>query len=99
MEYISGWYLLLGYFFSNGMPHFVFGVAGKRFRSPLGANSSPKVNVVWGLINFIAGSAILVWRISLESPNMVDAINFIACYWMIVAMFGFAMNMFRGNDL
>ena len=91
--------MLLGYFFSNGMPHFAFGVAGKKFRSPLGANSSPTVNVIWGLTNFVAGSAIFYWRVSIQAPTMVDILNFIAAYWVIVAMFGFAMNMFRGDDL
>ena len=99
MDYLSIWYLLLGFFFSNGMPHFLFGVAGKRFRSPLGANSSAQVNVVWGLINFIAGSAILWRRVSMESPNMVDAMNFLAAYWLVVAMFGFFMDHFRGEDV
>ena len=46
MDYLSIWYLLLGFFFSNGMPHFLFGVAGKRFVSPLGMNSSARVNTI-----------------------------------------------------
>ncbi|HEY50068.1 MAG TPA: hypothetical protein G4O13_08500 [Dehalococcoidia bacterium] len=56
------WYAYLAYFFagvflSNGVPHFVHGVAGKRFQSPFASplgvgESSPLVNVIWGLVNF-----------------------------------------------
>lgn len=99
MDYLSPWYILLGFFFSNGMPHFLFGVAGKNFRSPLGANSSPTINVVWGLINFIAGSGVTWWQFSQGSPTMVDALNFLAAYWLVVAMFGLFMDHFRGDNV
>ncbi|MDA4124486.1 MAG: hypothetical protein OK438_03440 [Thaumarchaeota archaeon] len=29
-------YLVTGFLFGNGVPHFVFGAAGKVFRSPFG---------------------------------------------------------------
>ena len=57
------WYVYLAYFFAgaflaNGVPHFVHGISGKRFQSPFASppgigESSPLVNVIWGLTNFI----------------------------------------------
>jgi hypothetical protein len=88
---ISIWHSVIGFFFSNGMPHFIAGVAGKRFRSPLGANSSARVNLLWGLINFVLGTALVLWR----SP---DWLGFLVAYWLMVAMFGFGFSHFKGED-
>ena len=59
------WYAYLAYFFAgaflaNGVPHFVNGIAGNRFQSPFASppgvgESSPLVNVIWGLVNFSIG--------------------------------------------
>jgi hypothetical protein len=49
-----------GAFLTNVVPHFVQGISGNRFPTPF-ANppgkglSSPTVNVVWALVNLIAG--------------------------------------------
>lgn len=45
-------------FLTNGMPHFVNGVSGRPFRTPLvrlqGTKlSSPVTNVIWGWFNFL----------------------------------------------
>lgn len=45
---------------ANGVPHFVHGISGKRFQSPFDSppgvgESSPLVNSIWGMANFIAG--------------------------------------------
>ena len=63
------WYEYLAYFFAgallaNGVPHFVEGIAGRRFQSPFASppgvgESSPVVNVVWGLANLAAGYALI----------------------------------------
>ena len=63
------WYVYLAYFFAgvflaNGVPHFVSGIAGKRFQSPFASppgvgESSPVVNVIWGLVNFSIGYALI----------------------------------------
>ena len=63
------WYAYLAYFFAgaflaNGVPHFVSGITGKRFQSPFASppgvgESSPVVNVIWGLVNFFAGYALI----------------------------------------
>ena len=63
------WYVYLAYFFAgiflaNGVPHFVHGIAGKKFQSPFASppgrgESSPLVNVIWGLANFIIGYVLI----------------------------------------
>lgn len=64
-----GWYIYLahlcaGLFLTNGVPHFVNGISGNRFQSPFASppgigESSPLVNVLWGMANFAIGSALL----------------------------------------
>ena len=63
------WYAYLAYFFAggflaNGVPHFIHGVSGKRFRTPFSrpmttGESSPVLNVIWGVVNFLIGSALV----------------------------------------
>ncbi|MFC1864305.1 hypothetical protein ACFLYG_00545 [Chloroflexota bacterium] len=63
------WYAYLAYFFSgvflaNGVPHFVHGIAGKKFQSPFASppgigESPPLVNVIWGLVNFFIGYVLI----------------------------------------
>ena len=90
---LSIWHIVVGFFFSNGMPHFIAGAAGKRFRSPLGANSSARVNLIWGLINFVLGTLLVLWK----SPTP-EWQSFLVAYWVVVAMFAFGMNHFKGED-
>ena len=62
------WYAYLacffgGIFLANGVPHFVNGISGRKFQSPFASppavgESSPMVNVLWGLVNFISGYAL-----------------------------------------
>ncbi len=63
------WYAYVAYFFAgmllvNGVPHFVRGVSGRRFQSPFASppgvgESSAIVNAVWGLVNLVAGWALV----------------------------------------
>jgi len=63
------WYAYLAYFFAgvflaNGVPHFVNGISGRRFQSPFASppavgESSPLVNVLWGLVNLIIGYVLI----------------------------------------
>ena len=63
------WYAYLAYFFAgvflaNGIPHFVQGITGNKFQSPFASppgvgESSPWVNVIWGLVNFFIGYALI----------------------------------------
>ena len=59
------WYALLAYFFAgvflaNGIPHFIHGISGKKFPTPFAkpiitGESSPVLNVIWGVVNFLIG--------------------------------------------
>ncbi len=63
------WYVFLarigaGVFLANGVPHFVHGISGERFQSPFASppgvgESSPLVNVIWGIFNFVIGYLLL----------------------------------------
>ena len=62
------WYTYIAYFFAgvfltNGIPHFVQGISGKKFSSPFAESpageSSAVVNVIWGMVNFAAGYALM----------------------------------------
>ena len=52
--------LFTGMFIANAIPHFIYGVSGDKFPIPFSKPpgrglSSPIVNVLWALLNFIAG--------------------------------------------
>jgi len=56
VDYLA--YIAAGAFLANGIPHFVSGISGKYFPSPFAkppgaGESSPVVNVLWGLTNLI----------------------------------------------
>jgi len=53
-----GWLFCAGLFAANGIPHFVFGIAGREFHTPFFYRlfrkvPTPLFNVIWGLLNFI----------------------------------------------
>ena len=76
------WYVYLahfvaGLFLANGVPHFVNGISGNRFQSPFASppgkgESSPLVNVLWGIANFVIvyilllGVGDFVWGFNLD---------------------------------
>lgn len=52
--------LFAGAFITNFVPHFVHGVSGRSFTTPFAkprgvGPSSPTLNVVWGIVNLLAG--------------------------------------------
>lgn len=63
------WYVYLacfvgGIFLANCVPHLVHGISGRRFQSPFASppgvgESSPLVNVAWGLVNLIIGYVLI----------------------------------------
>ena len=66
-----------GLFLSNTIPHFVSGIMGNSFPTPF-ANppgvglSSPVVNVLWGLFNFIIGY--ILFRVSRVNSRNIWAL-------------------------
>lgn len=66
-----------GLLLANAVPHFVHGISGNRFPTPFAKPrgkglSSPTFNVIWGLINLVAGYFLLRWRVS--SDNILSII-------------------------
>ena len=94
------WYLYVASFFSgiflaNAVPHFVQGVSGNKFPSPFAKPpgkglSSPTVNVLWGLFNFLIGylllgvgqvnfddvPSLLVFFVGVIAISIISSINF-----------------------
>ena len=63
------WYVYLAYFgaglfLANGLRHFINGISGKRFQSSFASppgvgESSPLVNVIWGIVNLAIGYCLI----------------------------------------
>jgi len=61
-QYVSCFFA--GAFLANFVPHFVHGISGDRFPTPFSKPpgkglSSPMVNVLWSLLNLVAGYCLL----------------------------------------
>lgn len=74
--------LFSGAFITNFLPHFVHGVSGKPFTTPFAkprgiGSSSPTLNVIWGVINLLAGLALAAAG-NLCAGNKIFWISFFA---------------------
>jgi hypothetical protein len=71
-----------GIFLANTVPHFVQGISGNRFPTPFAhppgkGLSSPTVNVLWALVNLIAGY--ILFELGKISPrNSLTVVIFFA---------------------
>ncbi len=88
------WYLIVGFLLGNGVPHFVFGAAGKIFKSPFGQKSKPKVNVLWGLSNFVVATIIVIGLIALNLYDSYALPIMLLGFWLTMLMFGFGIKRF-----
>jgi len=88
------WYFVLGFLLGNGVPHFVFGVAGKIFRSPFGQKSPPRTNILWGLSNFVAATIIVAGLVALNLYSSYALIVMLAGFWLTMLMFGTGIKRF-----
>lgn len=64
MTYLT--YFFSGVFLINGIPHFIQGISGNSFQSPFASppgvgESSPVINVLWGIFNFFVGYLLLTY--------------------------------------
>lgn len=80
-------YFIAGMFFANGIPHFIRGISGDRFQSPFASppgvgESSPLVNVLWGMVNWLVGYMLLYLVGDFQSGLTPD---------MLMAGLGFAL--------
>jgi hypothetical protein len=85
---------VLGFLLGNGVPHFVFGAAGKIFRSPFGQKSSPRTNILWGLSNFVAATIIAVGLLILNLYSNYDLVALLTGFWLTMLMFGTGIKRF-----
>lgn len=84
-----------GLFLANAVPHFVHGISGERFQSPFASppgvgESSPLVNVLWGMTNFVVGYA-LVHGVG-EFAGGVSADTVVVGLGMLAAGIGLALH-------
>ena len=75
-------FFLAGLFISNGVPHYSNGMSGRKFHSPFAkppgrGHSSALVNVVWALVNFAAGGAILYFRLNESTLVLANVVAFV----------------------
>jgi hypothetical protein len=94
LELFLIWYFIIGSLLGNGVPHFVFGAAGKTFRSPFGQKSKPRVNVLWGLSNFVLATLIVVGLITLNLYSGYALLAMLLGFWLMMLMFGLRINDF-----
>jgi hypothetical protein len=77
-HYLAGFFA--GGFLANFAPHFVNGISGNRFPTPFSKPhgkglSSPTLNVIWALVNLLAGY--LLFRLGrVSSENFLSLIIF-----------------------
>ena len=74
-------------FFSNAVPHLVNGVSGDKFPTPFAKPpgkglSSPLVNVLWAMLNWIVGYVLL--RVSCMTAGNIPAL--VVCFAGFTAM-------------
>ena len=87
-------YFIIGGLLGNGVPHFAFGAAGKKFRSPFGQQSKPRVNIAWGLSNFILATIISIVLIALNLYSTYSLIALLLGFWLMMLMFGLSIKKF-----
>ena len=87
-------YLIMGFLLGNGVPHFVFGAAGKVFRSPFGQRSSPGTNVAWGASNFVAATIIAAGLVALGLYSEYSLAALLLGFWLTMLMFGTGIKRF-----
>jgi hypothetical protein len=90
-------YFVAGALLANGMPHFVNGISGTKFQSPFASppgvgESSPVVNVIWGVVNFIIGVLLTFgvgnFKIGLTLVGLAVGLGFILMAIMLARYFG-----------
>lgn len=96
------WYAFIAYFFAgaflaNGVPHFAQGVSGNRFQTPFASppgigESSPAVNVFWGLFNLSVSFVLLTevgqFRPGLTLDSLSVLLGLLSMGWLCARHFG-----------
>ena len=92
------WYLIMGAALGNGVPHFIFGAAGKVFRTPFGQKSTPRVNVLWGLSNLLLATIIVAGLIILNLYDSYSLLAMLLGFWLMMLVFGLGIKRYL-NEL
>ena len=74
-----------GAFLCNCLPHLISGLQGKLFPTPFAkppgrGDSSPVVNFLWGSLNLVIGTALLIWKpfiLAFNLDSLVFVIGFV----------------------
>ncbi|WP_144926838.1 hypothetical protein [Halorubrum salsamenti] len=67
-------FAVIGVFGTNAVPHFVRGITGHRHMTPFGAESSARLNVLWGSANAgVSGALAWVYRDAVEPMTLTVA--------------------------
>lgn len=101
MEYLA--YFAAGLFLTNGVPHFVNGISGRKFQSPFASppgvgESSPQINVIWGLINFVIGYLILAGVGDFTAGINLDALFFALGVLMMALILSWHFGRLRARE-
>lgn len=80
------WYVYFAHFFAgmfltNGIPHFINGISGHRFQTPFASppavgESSPSINVLWGMANIALGLLLVIKVGELKFELNPDTLTF-----------------------
>ncbi len=95
------WYYFVAYFFagvflSNAVPHCVMATCGQKFPTPFAkppgkGESSPMINIVWGLANLAAGFLLLQvgeFLLGLNWSTFAFAVGIVLMNIMLAKHFG-----------
>jgi len=89
-------YVFGGIFLANAIPHYVRGVCGLKFPTPFAnppgkGESSPGVNVIWGLANLLVGFLLLQpghFALALNFATLAFAVGFVFMSVLLFKHFG-----------
>jgi hypothetical protein len=101
------WYAYLAYFFAggflaNGIPHFIHGISGKKFPTPFArpmvkGESSPVVNVIWGMASFLIGYALVFGVGQFQFGFSLDALMLTLGAIVMSVMLAIILGRMRGH--
>lgn len=104
-EYVA--YFFAGVFLFNSVPHLVHGISGKKFQSPFASppgigESSPIVNVVWGLFNLVVGYVLIHgfghFTLGFTQPVLVAGIGAAFVSIFLASHFGKVQKSSKSNE-
>lgn len=103
------WYVYFAYFFAgifltNGIPHFINGISGYRFQTPFASppavgESSPIVNVLWGMANIVIGLLLVLKVGEFKFGLNFDTITFFVGAFLIAIILAWHFGRVRNQQL